>query len=172
MLTTKAGFIIARYEARQTMESYLARNLPGTTFAQFVEQIGLAPIKGLYTDMLQRPSSSADFEAARQAREVLRANYAKAFADAKIEALLMATTLMPAPPQADVRTTMLNGREVPTHLTLLHNTFPAAVAGLPSISVPVTPVGTVLPIGLQLDGPEGTDRRLLAIALALKATQR
>ena len=40
-------------------------------------------------------------------------------------------------------------------------------AGIPGVSLPIgsSPVG--LPIGLALDGPAGSDRRLLAIAAKL-----
>ena len=47
----------------------------------------------------------------------------------------------------------------------------ASILGLPSVSLPagcVLEQGDTLPVGLMLDGPQGGDRRLLAIAAALQ----
>ena len=46
----------------------------------------------------------------------------------------------------------------------------ASCAGIPGIRLPVKSDDDVaLPIGLELDGPKGSDRRLLAIAAAVEA---
>jgi mandelamide amidase len=48
------------------------------------------------------------------------------------------------------------------------NTQPGGNAGVPGIQVPVALGATSkLPVGLELDGPSGSDRRLLAIGMAL-----
>ncbi len=49
------------------------------------------------------------------------------------------------------------------------NTDPGGNAGIPGLSLPVTlGVTSGLPIGLEIDGPKGSDRRLLAIGMALE----
>ena len=52
---------------------------------------------------------------------------------------------------------------------LIQNTEPAASAGLASIQLPIG-LGkrSGLPVGMELDGPAGSDRRLLAIGLAIE----
>jgi mandelamide amidase len=43
------------------------------------------------------------------------------------------------------------------------------VAGIPGISVPAATTASGLPLGLELDGPSGSDARLLAVAAAVEA---
>jgi indoleacetamide hydrolase len=64
---------------------------------------------------------------------------------------------------------MLNGATVPTFATFIRNTGPSSVAGIPGLSLAagLTPAG--LPVGMELDAPEGSDRRLLALGLAIEA---
>ena len=50
----------------------------------------------------------------------------------------------------------------------LRNTDPASNAGIPGLSLPAGLVDGRLPVGLELDGPTGDDRRLLAIGLAFE----
>jgi mandelamide amidase len=54
-------------------------------------------------------------------------------------------------------------------MTYTRNTAPASVVGLPAISLPMGLSTAGLPMGIELDGPEGSDRRLLALAASLEA---
>ena len=78
------------------------------------------------------------------------------------------TTPLPAAPIGDDETVLLNGERVPTFPTFIRNTSPGSVAGIPGISLPAALTQAGLPLGLELDGPEGADARLLAIALAVE----
>ena len=56
----------------------------------------------------------------------------------------------------------------PISLLFIQNTDPGSNAGVPGIQVPVAlGASSKLPVGLELDGPAGSDRRLLAIGMAL-----
>ena len=57
---------------------------------------------------------------------------------------------------------------MPTFLIYTQNTEPASNAGLPALTLPIglTPEG--LPVGIEIDGPQGSDKRLLQIGLALE----
>ena len=67
-----------------------------------------------------------------------------------------------------METVELNGAQVPTLPTYIHNTDPASIAALPGISLPVGLTASGLPVGMEIDGPEQSDRRLLAIARTLE----
>jgi mandelamide amidase len=58
---------------------------------------------------------------------------------------------------------------VPTFPTYIRNTDPASNAGIPAISLPAGTAANGLPIGMELDGPAGSDQRLLAIAAAIES---
>ena len=54
-------------------------------------------------------------------------------------------------------------------VTFIQNTDPGSNAGIPGLQIPIAlGASSRLPIGLELDGPAGSDRKLLAIGLALE----
>lgn len=56
---------------------------------------------------------------------------------------------------------------------VVRQTSPATLAGVPSVSIPAgLSTRTGLPVGLMLEGPWGSDRRLLAIARRIDARLR
>jgi Asp-tRNA(Asn)/Glu-tRNA(Gln) amidotransferase A subunit family amidase len=57
---------------------------------------------------------------------------------------------------------------VPTFPTYIRNTSPGSVAGIPGLSLPAGITKAGLPVGFGIDAPEGTDRRLLEIGLAVE----
>jgi mandelamide amidase len=58
---------------------------------------------------------------------------------------------------------------VPNFVLYIQNTDPGSNAGIPGIQIPIALGATSkLPVGMELDGPAGSDRRLLSIGLALE----
>ena len=62
----------------------------------------------------------------------------------------------------------LNGASVPAFATYIRNTDPGSIANLPGLSIPLAVPRGNLPAGVEIDGPEGSDRRLLAIGAAIE----
>ena len=60
----------------------------------------------------------------------------------------------------------------PAELTLLRNTHPFNVWGLPAISVPCGATKDGLPIGLQIAGPPWREELVLRLAGAYEETTR
>ena len=58
---------------------------------------------------------------------------------------------------------------VPVFLGVIQNTDPGSNAGVPGLQIPIG-LGTEskLPIGLELDGAAGSDRRLIAVGMAIE----
>ena len=51
----------------------------------------------------------------------------------------------------------------------IQNTDPGSNAGIPGLQIPAGLGATSrLPVGIELDGPAGSDRRLLALGLAIE----
>ena len=86
-----------------------------------------------------------------------------------LDALIFPTTILPAAPIGDDDMTELNGEQVPTFPTFIHNTDPGSIAGIPGISIPAGVTSTGLPVGIEIDGPAGSDRHLLAVAALLES---
>jgi len=107
-------------------------------------------------------------EAIKVHRPMLQKAYAGYFARHKVAAIAFPTTPLAAAPIGDDQETELEGKKVPTFPTFIRNTDPGSNAGIPGLSVPAGLTRAGLPVGLELDGPVGSDRKLLAIGLALE----
>jgi mandelamide amidase len=101
-------------------------------------------------------------------RPELQALYASYFADNGVAAMVFPTTVLPARPVGQDQTVELNGRQVDTFTTFIRNTDADAVAGIPGLSMPAGRTRSGLPVGMELDGPMGSDRLLLSVGLALE----
>jgi aspartyl-tRNA(Asn)/glutamyl-tRNA(Gln) amidotransferase subunit A len=104
---------------------------------------------------------------AMEQREAFIGGFHAAMADARLDALAVPTTPIPAPAIGE-ETTAVCGTNHPTRALLLRNNRPANLGGLPAISVPcgLTPDG--LPVGLQLIGAVTDEALLLRIAHAFE----
>jgi len=104
-----------------------------------------------------------------RSRKLLQINYASYFADKQVDAMLFPTSPLPARPIGEDETVLLGSEQVPTFFTFIRNTDPGSNAGIPGISIPAGLTRSALPVGLELDGPHGSDARLLAIAQAVES---
>ena len=100
---------------------------------------------------------------ALEQREAFIGGFHAAMADAKLDALAVPTTPIPAPVIGE-ETTAVRGKNHPTRALLLRNNRPANLGSLPAISVPCGLTQNGLPIGLQLIGCVTDEALLLRIA--------
>jgi len=143
----------------------------GLTAETYVAQIADEGIRNrlaqqlFNTDNSNRPSATD----ANTIRAVYRETFERYFAETRLDAMLIPPTPMAARPIGQDETVELNGRQVPTFRTYVRNTAIGSAAGLPCISIPAGMTGDGLPLGIEIDGPPGSDRQLLAIAAAIEA---
>jgi mandelamide amidase len=90
------------------------------------------------------------------------------FAQHKIDALIFPTTPMAAQTLDKSAELTIGDKKVPTFFYFISNTDPGSNAGIPGLSLPMGLTREGVPAGLELDGPVGSDRRLLGIGLALE----
>ena len=170
-LNAAVGFPIALYEFVRDLPRYLAGNGIELSVDDVLEGIGSPDVRGIVASQL---GEEAMPEAAyRQALEVdrprLQRAYAACFAEREVEAVLFPTSPVSARPIGDDETIDLNGGRVPTFPTFIRNTDPGSNAGIPGLSLPTGLTSAGLPVGMELDGPAGSDERLLALATAIEA---
>ena len=169
-LNDAVGFPVALYELQHDLPAYLEAAGYPMTLAEIAAGIRSPDVAGIVGSQLGGNAvTRAAYDAALAARVRLQATYADYFRDNRIDAMIFPTAILPARPIGDDLTVELNGAQVPTFFTFIRNTDPGSNAGVPGISLPagLTPGG--LPVGVELDGPAGSDHRLLAIAAALEA---
>ncbi|MDD9347261.1 amidase [Mumia sp.] len=111
-----------------------------------------------------RPLTGRDVAEAYAGRSALAEQARRFFAS--FDVLAMPVSQVPPFPADQEYPTAINGRPQDTYLDWMRSAYLITVTGCPAISVPAgfTPEG--LPVGLQLVGPAGSERRLLAIARA------
>lgn len=172
-LNAKVSFPVALYEASVDLTAYLKRYRIPLDLAGLAAQIASPDVKGLFASAIVPGAKDAvpqkAYLDALAARPALQQLYAETFRKHRIVALAFPTTPLPAAPIGDDEKTQLNGADVPTFPTFIQNTDPGSNAGIPGLSVPIGRTAAGLPIGLELDGPAGSDRRLLGVGLALEA---
>ncbi|UWU77953.1 indoleacetamide hydrolase [Bradyrhizobium huanghuaihaiense] len=172
-LNGQVSFPVALYEAYDDLVAYLAHTGTGLSIEAVAEAIASADVKGTYDGLviprkLPAPDGSLVdarpiYDAAiKTARPALQALYGKTFADNRLDAIAFPTTPRVAIPSNPESSSLENFG------LFIDNTDPGSNAGIPGIQIPIA-LGdsSKLPIGLELDGPAGSDRRLLAIGMAL-----
>ncbi len=173
-LNDPVGFPVVIYEAYDWMVDYLREYEHDMTIDQLAIKIASPDVRWIYDNwVLPRKMPSGDdlidvkpvYDAAQNGgRDALRERYQDLFEQHKLDALFFPTTAIVAP-LADEDIYLPANFE-----RLIQNTEPSASAGIPSIQLPVG-LGELsgLPVGVELDGPAGSDRRLLAIGQALES---
>lgn len=168
-LDAEVSFVVALYEFGRDMRAYLQAGGRGVRYEELVAGIRSPDVQGLAPALLGEGAvPEAAYRVALQSRERLRALYADTFALNDVAALVHPTTPCTAARIGEDETFDHNGRPCPTFGTFIRNTDPASNAALPGLSLPCG-LSAGLPVGLALDGPAGSDRRLLAIGAAVEA---
>ena len=170
-LTEAASFPVVLFEAGVLLREYLAEFVPAQTLETLADSIASPDVRSLFAGVVNGAVSESVY---RQAidfdRPRLKEAYANYFARHRVEAILFPTTPLTARRIADVGETVeLNGEQVPTFATYVRNTDPGSTAGIPGLSIPLPAAVDEMPAGVEIDGPEGSDRRLLAIGTAIQS---
>jgi len=176
-LNAAVGFPIVLFETKPALEHYLRESGLQLSLRQLYEAIASPDVKAIIAQVLDDVISDKGYRSALLVeRPRLQGLFRDYFAQHAVEAVLFPTTPLPAcPVEGSDLTVSLNGSSVPTFTTFIRNTDPSSNAGIPAISLPAgfsrgdELESLHLPLGIELDGPAGSDRRLLAIAAAIEA---
>ncbi|WP_454827425.1 indoleacetamide hydrolase [Paraburkholderia xenovorans] len=172
-LNGMVGGPIAVHEARGDVLAWLVANdAPVRTVVEMAARIASPDVRAIYDDVLDDILGERYDAALNYWRPRLQRYMAATFADERLDALLFPTTRLAAVPIDDVNgssTVSIDGSEpIDTMDAFLRNTDPASTSGIPGLSLPAGMTASGLPVGLELDGPLGEDRRLLAIGVAFE----
>ena len=168
------SFPVALYEAYDDLRAYLAKYQTGLTVEQVAAQIASKDVKGTYDGLVvprKLPAANGVVDSApaygaamSQGRPALLKVFIDAFQAERLDALVGPTTPAVAVIQGP------EASSLPTFLLFIRNTDPGSNAGIPGLTIPAGLGPTTgLPVGLSLDGPRGSDERLLAIGLAIES---
>ncbi len=173
-LNQAVSFPVVLFETGVLLREYLATYLPNQSFEALADSIASPDVREIFAGVVNKQISEADYRhAIDHGRPKLKATYAEYFARYRVTAILFPTTPLTARPiRESGETVELNGRQVPTFPTYIRNTDPGSNAGIPGLSIPLPVNAGEMPAGVEIDGPEGSDRRVLAIGSAIEALIR
>ncbi len=164
---------IQAHDVVQALERYLLESGAPVDFETMFASVS-ADVAGVFAQVGLRdaPAAIADdvYTAARDVmRPALQQAVAAWFADHRIDAMLMPATMVPATPVGEATSVDIGGTLVPFATAMARNISPGSTLGLPSLVLPCGLTAGGLPVAIELDGPAGADRRLLAIGMAVEA---
>ena len=173
-VNAKVSFPLALHEPVADIPAYLAASgITGITLADVAAGVASPDVKGAF-GAIMADALGKDYDAAlRSHRPRLRALYDGYFRNSVLDAMLFPTTITTA-----ASIDMANGSgkisidgsaPVDTFGSFIRNTDPGSNAGIPGLALPAGMTVGGLPVGLELDGPVGSDTRLLGIGLAIEA---
>ncbi len=173
-LNNNVSFQIALHEPINDIPAYLAATgVTGITVADIAAQVASPDVKGAFGAILGDVFGGVYADAINVYRPQMQTLYASYFADNALDAMMFPTTILPAATIDAVNgssTVSVNGGPpVDEFGAYIRNTDPGSNAGIPGLSIPAGLTAGGLPVGLELDGPLGSDDKLLGIGMAVEA---
>lgn len=170
----RIGRPIFMAEAIGDIGGYLAGRSCRTTVEALFESLASPDVRRVFAQQLdpeERALRAAEYrDAIDRDRPALVAAYRRCFERHRVAALIFPTTPIAACLLGEDATVELAGQRMPTTAAYVRNTGPATIVGIPGLSVPAGRTPTGLPVGIELDGPWWSDRKLLAIGRAIEAS--
>lgn len=185
-LNDAVSFPIALHEPVTAIPAYLnANNAPVRTVAAVIAGLASPDVQGAFGaiagDVFGPAPGNGAYDAAMVAvtggRAQLQKLYKDYFLEKDVACVLFPTTLLAAPKidaakGSDKLSYTVGGveqKDKDTFGTCIRNTDPCTNAGIPSLSIPAGMTAGGLPVGMEIDGPLGSDANLLAIGMAIEA---
>ena len=172
-VNNKVSFQLALHEPIADIPAYLAATgVRGIGVTEIAAQIASPDVKGAFGAITADAFGGAYDAAIKVHRPQLQALYANYFRDNKLDAMMFPTTILPASAIDAVngsgKVSINGGPPADTFGSYIRNTDPGSNAGIPGLSMPAGMTPSGLPVGLELDGPLGSDARLLGMALTFE----
>ncbi|MCC7005873.1 MAG: amidase [Ottowia sp.] len=171
-LMEKIGLPLALQGAHFDLPIYFKKHLGAVkSLEALASQVSSPDVQGLTKAIVRGSLETSYKEVIENDRPSLQKNYQTIWQTYKVDALFFPTTPIAATPidtEHGSGPVLLNGVPTEAFLVYTRNTYATAAAGLPGVSIPVSLTQEGLPVGVELDGPLGSDRYLLSLAMAIE----
>lgn len=169
----KVSFPVALHEPIADIAAYLkASGIEGITLADIAAEIASPDVQGAFGAITANAFGAAYPDVMAVQRPALQKIYEAYFRDNNLDGILFPTTIAPAPvidaEKGSSEMSVNGGTPVPTFDTMIRNTDPGSNAGLPGLSLFAGMTSGGLPVGLEIDGPLGSDTKLLGLGLSIE----
>ena len=165
------GYFIQNADTKPSISKYLKDYGTDVTFEQLLEQMSPG-IRWIF-DNFSLPNgqyypSSEKIAGARTQMGIIKQSMRNYFRDEQVEAIAFPPVLMPPPPIGQDAEIEVGGQKLPIWYVMGWNIEVGSCAGLPGLVLPAGLTSSGLPVGIEFDGPPGSDRQLLALGLSLE----
>jgi Asp-tRNA(Asn)/Glu-tRNA(Gln) amidotransferase A subunit family amidase len=161
-LNDAVSFPIVFKEAYDDMVAFLAKYKSDVTIDQLAANIASADVKGAFGAVTGHAFDAGYTAAMLTSRPALQKLYLDTFTASALDVIIFPTTPVIAIKQnADASSNANFG-------LFIQNTDPGANAGLPGLTIPAGLGASGMPVGVEIDGPVGSDRKVLSIGLAIE----
>ena len=108
--------------------------------------------------------SAADYIKSLRTVKEIKSEFLAMFSDRKIDAIVVPSTIVPAPRVVDNIVRVGKNVVLETRQALLRNTIVFNSTGLPAISIPIGFTNSNMPVGVQIVGPPFKEEIILSVA--------
>jgi indoleacetamide hydrolase len=163
---------VQNHDVRSALPRYLAEYGTGLTLDALLERAS-PDIKAIFrSDVLPGGANFVTESVYAAARDrylpELKASFRSYFASTGVAAMIFPATRVPPPLIGDETTLDIRGQAVAFEDAVARNIASGSTAGLPGLVLPAGLTSGGLPVAIELDAPEGSDRALLALGAALE----
>ena len=167
-LVGKTAFPIIMHDLIPSMTAYLEEFDAGVSITQLIDGLS-SDIKGFLATAKSTALSDSEYRSlVSVTRPLLQRRLADAFRSKRIRAIVSPVTPLPPVPVSQGPMILVGGKEVAFDPYFGRNVILGSTAGLSGLVLPAGLTRAGLPVGIEFDGPAGSDRDLLALGLALE----
>ena len=164
--------VVQNHDVVPMLARYLEESGSGISFERLFEQVSADVKREFELYALPGARLAVSEEAYRAAveteRPALQEELRRYFGENALSAIVFPTTLVPALPIGEDGEVSIDGETVSLATAMSRNIAPGSTAGIPGLVLPAGLTRSGLPVGIELDAPEGSDRDLLALGAAVE----
>jgi len=164
--------VVQNHDVVPMLTKYLEEFGAGLSFDQLFDTVSADVKRELELYALPGARLAVSEEAYRAARDTerpaLQEELRRYFRENGVTAIVFPTTLVPALPIGQDTEVSIGGEKVSFATAMSRNIAPGSTAGIPGLVLPAGLTQDGLPVAIELDAPEGADRDLLALGLAVE----
>jgi indoleacetamide hydrolase len=160
---------ILAYETMPAIAAFLEAQGTGISFDQLLQQASESLQDALKERALPpNPPTQDAYQSALTQRKLIRKEIRRYFEQHGLTALAFPPVLVPPPPIGEEREVDIRGHKISLMVAMGRNTALGSCASMAGLVLPAGMTSSGLPVGLEFDALEGSDRALLALGLSLE----